>query len=116
MNISTDKSTLNVHDILDRRKDGTTAYYYIKRETVLGDVYTWEPKDKLSLSKDLIDKVDKEFNKKQKQKKKRELKKNTPVTNRKVRLREKLLPCCDCATDSPWDPNRSFRGSLCDFN
>ncbi len=104
-----------VEQIMDRRADGETVYYYVRKRTPLGDLYEWEPRERLSCQESLITDFEEEYKKNRKQKKK-QYKENLPKEKVKKSTKAKLFPCLACATDSPWDPNRSFRGSLCDFS
>lgn len=107
-----------VEQIIDKRIDGHTAYYFVKRKADLGDIYTWEPVTQLDCA-DLISKFEDEYKKKRISQKKVKLSKSDksqPNQKKKKRTRAKIFPCFSCATDSPFDPNRSFRGSVCDFS
>lgn len=101
--------------ILDRRNDGASVYYYVKRKTSNDDIYIWELENKLSCSKAKIKKFNLAFQQKQKLKQKiRAEERTSDFGKKKKKFKDRLLPCA-CIKDSPIDLNRSFRGSICDF-
>lgn len=115
-NISIAEEEFLIDEIIDKRNDGNTEYYYVRRKAALGDIYAWEPKEKLTCAHNIIEKFENEFKKKKKSKKKLYKKSYPQPEKRKKRIREKVFPCLACVKDSPWDPNRSLRGSLCNFS
>lgn len=111
-----DSEKFVVEQIIDKRVDGETVYYFVKRKAALGDIYEWELENQLDCL-DLIRKFEQEFEKKRKVRKmdRRNVEKE-PGQKSKKRTRGKIFPCFSCATDSPFDRNRSLRGSVCDFS
>lgn len=112
-----DTKTFVVYQILDKRIDGCTVYYFVKRKSPLGDIiYVWESEKKLNCP-DLIRKFEEEYKKKQKLQEK--VCKNNNISlhlKHKKQTRVKLFPRFYNAINSSLDPNRSVRGSVCDFS
>ncbi|KAK7602736.1 hypothetical protein V9T40_006710 [Parthenolecanium corni] len=60
-----DSEKFVVEQIIDKRVDGETVYYFVKRKAALGDIYEWELENQLDCL-DLIRKFEQEFEKKRK--------------------------------------------------
>lgn len=111
-----DDTNWPIKEILDKRTDGVTTYYFVKRVTGTGDLRIWEPEDKLDCSVRLINEFAERFaKKKHKRKRKTSYYKGIETSESKKNVSRKLFPCLTCTTDSPLDLNRSKRGSVCDF-
>lgn len=105
-----------VYQILDKRIDGFTVYYFVKRKSSLGNIYVWESEEKL-VCPDLIREFEEEYKKKQKLQK-IVCKNHNLGLNRKHKkhTRTKIFQFFSNTTNSSLDLNRSVRGSVCDFS